>query len=426
MKVRLKIVLWIPFIALLLLMLVFVGCPGEDLVFGKEEENQNGSNGHVYTPVQYLTFNNTTILSSTTHRHNSRFGNSVPLSIRIWIVPANATERGIEWVSSDPSIATVSDGKVTFIANQGVVTISAISLDKGEYNDPNYVRKRADCIITIEDWQPELTMVFTGRAISSEVTTELPDFADIEGRNNRLTIMADQPEANFGIPWKDNPDGSPGETINTNGNNTFIFLDTPILHPMTVTARIRINKIGALTPNNSETNGVFLGVITDPRFDNAREVQFSGARIALNPSGPNRRLIISRDDGTMAGTAMSTAVTPLTHWDTEYIYKVDRHANGSYVGEVLNNVTGLRMTHDPNTGAPLTGNSLINGLTAVRTEVGYDLRPGRPAYAGFIISGVKAEISQFKVQIWDGPPDMNNYPTPGTVIYYSGDAEPMN
>jgi len=416
-------------IILLVSILIFglIGCEDDNFSFtGKDKNGNNGGDDHKYLPVQFVT------IDKTEYRHNSRFGNDDPLSLRVRIEPANATEKGIEWKSSNESIATVNDGKVTFKALTGVVTISAISLDTGEDDDPEYERKKAECIITIDDWDPVLKMLVTGTPLTS-TTTEYPGFQNVNGRNNRLLVNANQPGAWYSIPWKDNPDGLPGETEADNGNNTFIYLDTPITQPMTITARIRIVERGVFTAAGSAWNGIYLGAITDPRLLSAREVQFSGVRLALNcenETGGGRRLYISRDDGTMAGTPMSTTVTPTTPYTTEYIYKIDRNPNGSYTGEVLNNVTGSRMTHNPNTGAALTGNTLRDGLTATRFEVSYDLRPGRPAYAGIIISGVMAEISQFKVQIWDGPPlpiedDPNQYPTPGTVIYYSGDANPM-
>jgi hypothetical protein len=393
-------------VAALVVVLVLAGCTDGDVrtASGDEDESKKPP---PYLPVESV------IMDRNVYRHNSSWGLDDTVTLRAHIVPANATVKTLMWESSDESVAKIEDvpddGKtavITFI-KEGAVTISAVSIDDED--------KRADCAVTVEKWEPELAMYFTGKALLEDyseidiepTTTAMPNpvWTTVGSRNNRLVINADQNGAEYGIPWKDNPDGSPGENECFNRNNTYVYLDVPIVQPFTVSARVRIAKIGPTTlaiKPYSERNGVFMGAISDPRLNNAREVQFCGARVALNcedtSNNGGRRLYTSQDDGSMGGTRMSTSGSVTTHWSLEYVYKVDRNPNGSYTGEILNS------------SGQVFGNYTANRSAA---QVGLDLRPGRPVYAGFIISGVMAEISQVKVQLNDG-----------TVIYESPDANP--
>lgn len=64
------------------------------------------------------------------------------------VSPANATDKTLSWTSSDPSVATVTDGKVTGVA-KGKATITATA------NDASGIR--ATCNVTVKYANPEIS-----------------------------------------------------------------------------------------------------------------------------------------------------------------------------------------------------------------------------------------------------------------------------
>ncbi len=100
-------------------------------------------------------------------------GNTLTLSATV--LPANATNKSVNWSSSDTSVATVSsDGLVTAI-KAGGVTITATAADGSG--------KKSSCILTIKAEVPSTTVTikFTSGSISVYDSNELSDIQMSKG-----------------------------------------------------------------------------------------------------------------------------------------------------------------------------------------------------------------------------------------------------
>ncbi|MBO4475871.1 MAG: Ig-like domain-containing protein [Bacteroidales bacterium] len=107
------------------------------------------------------------------------------------VLPDDATDKSLEWNSSDESVATVSNGVVTALA-PGKVSISAVSVDN----------PKAVGYSEIEVYQPTVHVAVTG------ITLSEPSITLKEGEYYTLTATVEPADATDpGIKWETSDDG---------------------------------------------------------------------------------------------------------------------------------------------------------------------------------------------------------------------------
>ena len=112
--------------------------------------------------------------------------------LKATIAPANASLNGVTWESSDPTIATVSSGKVTGV-KEGTVTITAKSSDNPTITSSAQVEVKIEDLAahnktfkgtyTVDSYGYVLKLKNDGNATGDETTVLHVDFNKTEGRH---------------------------------------------------------------------------------------------------------------------------------------------------------------------------------------------------------------------------------------------------
>lgn len=102
------------------------------------------------------------------------------LTLKATVLPADATDKGVEWSSDKEDVATVdASGKVTAKGN-GTATITVTTKDQG---------KTASCVITVSQWVTSITLNETALTLN-------------EGQEQTLTVTINPSNANDpSITW---------------------------------------------------------------------------------------------------------------------------------------------------------------------------------------------------------------------------------
>ena len=206
----------------------------------------------------------------------------------------------------------------------------------------------------------------------------------------------------------------------------FLYYNEPITGPFKLSARVRMTAI----QNNATSKGIQMGAFVPSDPPNSRGEQVLGTRShtagiqfrtstgSSSPLGEVRFYYNNSNIGFHAGASTSGGTGEQilfnTSWKTEYILEVSRDVNSNYTYTVKNSKTGvivpntIRPANNPWTQPRVPENSAQTLWPTLET--------GKPVFAGFVLMGSSAEISQ--ITIWD------NAEGAGNPIFKTRDSEP--
>lgn len=122
------------------------------------------------------------------------------------VEPSNAANKSVTWNSDRPSVATVSNGKVTAV-KQGTANIAVTTADGG---------KTAKCVVTVTP------IAVTGVTLNKAETTI------VKGQSETLTATVAPPNAsNKSVTWKS--DHSEFATVDDTGKVTAVTAGTAVI-----------------------------------------------------------------------------------------------------------------------------------------------------------------------------------------------------
>ncbi|MDR0706915.1 MAG: Ig-like domain-containing protein [Treponema sp.] len=324
------------------------------------------------------------------------------LQLTAEVSPSNTTneDKVITWTSDAASVATVdsSTGLVTGVS-AGTATITATTAG----NTANGAPATATVAITVTAPIERKLVIFnqTGAPDGSTAAGEVADAAFNE--NDRLTVKNTSTTAGWGTQL---------EKI---AGNTFVYLDTPLQAPFSISARVKITQLIA---GAGTDNGVFIGAFTDPTIDNSNPnaddyatfIALAGVNIATNGrrSVYGTRLTTSATDNSAVGSTQFTEST-----DTEYVYTVTQATVGTYNMLVADDAFDPPRPHAPYTssGTSRSGDSQIHPVLG-KAAAGETAEINSPLYLGIIVSGVEVEISN--IIITQGAETVYSKPAPAT------------
>jgi uncharacterized protein YjdB len=332
------------------------------------------------------------------------------LTLTAEVSPSNASDadKVVTWKSEPESVATITSSGVVTGAAAGTATITATSA--GNKTDGNPATATVTITVTAPIERKLLIFNQTGAPQDSTPAGEVADNAF--DANGRLTVKNTSTTAGWGTEL---------EKI---AGNTFVYLNTPLQAPFSVSARVKITQLVA---GSGTDNGVFIGAFTDPTIDNStpNPDDYSSfiALAGVNRSTNGRsRIYATRISG---GTSNSSGSSEFTEtFSSEYVYTVKQTTVGTYNILVADDAFDPPRPRGPYTseGTNRTGASQIHpalgkaaGGTAEEPEI------NNPLYLGVIVSGAEVEISNIIIKqgdetVYSKPAPATPYPAVQSVV----------
>ncbi|MDR1215388.1 MAG: Ig-like domain-containing protein [Treponema sp.] len=312
------------------------------------------------------------------------------------VSPANTIEadKVVTWTSDAPAIATVANGVVTWVA-EGTATITATTAGLKADGKP------ATASVTVTA-QGTPKLVIFNQTGTLEGTTAAGDVTDADfNATGRLTVKNTSTTSGWGT------------TLDKIAGDTFVYLDTPLQAPFSVSARVKITQLVA---SSGTDNGVLIGAFTDPTVDNSTPdatdpstfIALAGVNIAT--SGRRSVYATRSSDNTNSATSSTQFIESVTN---EYVYTVTQATVGTYNIKVEDDAFDPTRPHTPytSTGINRTGDAAIHSVLG-RAAAGDVPEINDPLYLGFLISGVEAEISNIIIK--QGDTTVYSKPAPAT------------
>ncbi len=148
----------------------------------------DGTNTHRLVPIQIIKGNPiaTAVTGITIAPQSFTLKPNETATLTATVLPSNASNKEVRWSSSDPSVATVSNGLVTAVG-EGTATITATTVDGG---------RKASCSVT----------VLTNRKLSELRNLDYLAFSDfayktVNGISKGATVKEILEHQNNGISW---------------------------------------------------------------------------------------------------------------------------------------------------------------------------------------------------------------------------------
>jgi len=300
--------------------------------------------------------------------------------LSVVVLPANASNKTVEWSTSNAAVATVSENGVVTPVDAGDAVITATSNDNPAKTDSVNVK-------VTEEFAYSLKLVNLGTPTGTTTTT-MPAI----DHNNRYTISNAVSTAKF---------VSAGVT-----DATIVYLDYPAEKFSSISARVRIKKSNGGTATET---GVIMGLMTNPAQPIAtRGVNFAGMRVntaglwrpftsrpnIATPSNNSSALLVHNTSGygeinSNANSAIDNVAIP---YDEEFIIEAER------TGTRTNGTAGVYTTRLYSNGANIASSTLMASYSTANNEDIDISTTGKPAYLGFIIANCDVEISQIIVK----------------------------
>jgi uncharacterized protein YjdB len=309
-------------------------------------------------------------------------GDFTPEHIHLSVVvsPHDASDKTVEWSSSNDAVATVSENGVVTPVAAGDAIITATSND-------NPAKTDAVNIKVTEEFAYSLKLVNMGTPTGTTTTT-MPAI----DHNNRYTISNAISTAKF---------VSAGVT-----DATIVYLDYPAENFSSISARVRIKKANG---GSATETGVIMGLMTNPAQPIAtRGVNFAGMRVntaglwrpftsrpnIATPSNNSSNLSAQNSSGyseinSNANSAIDGVAIP---FDEEFIIEAER------TGTRTNNTAGVYTTRLFSNAANLASATLMASYSTGNNDDIDISVTGKPAYLGFIIANCDVEISQIIIK----------------------------
>jgi uncharacterized protein YjdB len=312
------------------------------------------------------------------------------------VLPSNTTsaDKIVTWASSHETVATVANGVVTWVG-EGTATITATAAGKdadgATVSDTVTVNAAADSTGPVGDAK----LIIFNQAGAVEGTTAAGEVADTAfNADGRLVIK----NTNTSSGW--------GTDLSAVEKNTFVYLDTPLTAPFSISARVKITNLIA---SASTDNGIFVGAFTDPTVDNSSANTKGGepentekafiAIAGVNSATNGRRSIYGTrlNNKLINNSAGSTQF--YDSYNQEYVYTVKQGVVGTYNMLVTDDAFNPPRPRSPYEAAGTNR----SGDTAIYSSLGKagDAEINNPLYLGIIVSGVEAEISNIIIKQGD-------------------------
>ena len=197
------------------------------------------------------------------------------------ITPSNATNKNVTWVSSNPSVATVSAGQVTAVSN-GTTTITATTSDGG-YS--------SNCVVTVATSNIAVTGVSLNKSTSSIVA----------GANETLVATITPTNAtNKNVTWTSS--NTAVATVNATGTVTGVSAGTATIKVTTVDGSKIANCVVTVTANNIAVTGVSLNKSTSSMVAGANETLVA----TITPTNATNKNVTWTSSNTAVATVNST------------------------------------------------------------------------------------------------------------------------
>ncbi|MDR1127606.1 MAG: Ig-like domain-containing protein [Treponema sp.] len=338
------------------------------------------------------------------------YNGTVTLTAEVSPITTTEADRVVTWTSSDETVATVADGVVTWVA-AGSTTITATTV--GEKEGGGTVS--ATVTVTAQGAPGASKLVIFNQTGTLEGTTAAGDVTDADfNATGRLTVKNTSTTSGWGT------------TLDKIAGDTFVYLDTPLQAPFSVSARVKITQLVA---SSGTDNGVFIGAFTDPTVDNSTPdttdpstfIALAGVNIAT--SGRRSVYATRSSDNTNSATGATQFTESVTN---EYVYTITQATVGTYNIKVEDDAFDPTRPHTPytSTGINRTGDAAIHSLLG-RAAAGDVPEINDPLYLGFLISGVEAEISNIIIKqgdttVYSKPAPATPYPPVQSVTITNG------
>jgi uncharacterized protein YjdB len=296
------------------------------------------------------------------------------LNLNATVLPADATNKGVDWASSDTGVATVNKGLITGVA-EGTARITVTTQGKKADGNPatNWVN------IKVQD-DPDniplqLRLYNQADPPVEGTTTTLPAFTDTK----RLIIN----NVTSTTGW--------GSNYNQVTGNTVVYLARPLAAPYEISARIKISE----THRDPHTdNGVIIAAFTDPKVDTSQAAATGENAILFagiaNATTGRKRIYTSRSSANDNSSVSAGEFTAKSVGE-EYVFTVTRRGNTDQDGFEMTVV-------DDSVDPPVTKLTGTRDTSDSQTHTKLRDQDNTPVYLGFIISGVKAEISSIVIK----------------------------
>jgi uncharacterized protein YjdB len=296
------------------------------------------------------------------------------INLNATVLPADAPNKGVDWSVSPAGIVTVDNGTITGAA-EGLARVTVTT--KAKKADGNPATNWVDINVQLRPEDIPLVLALHNQANPpvEGTTTVLPVFTT-EG--SRLIIN----NVTSTTGW--------GTNYNQVTGNTIVYLARPLAAPYSISARIKISEAHR---DPQTDNGVIMGVFTDPKVDTSLATA-SGENAILfagiaNATTGRKRMYTSRSSDNTNSSA-SAGEFNATNVAKEYVFTVVR---GGAAEENSFEMTVVDDSVDP------SETKLQGTRTTADAQSHSRLRSldNTPVYLGFIISGVKAEISSIVI-----------------------------
>jgi uncharacterized protein YjdB len=322
-------------------------------------------------------------------------------------------DKVIEWTTSDAFKATVTTAGVVTGIVEGTVTITATTAGNKDDGSP------AAAVVTISVTPViDRKLVIFNQTGAPEETTPARDVSDADfDDNGRLTIKNTSTTAGWGTD------------LSKVAKNTFVYLNTPLQAPFSISARVKITQLIASAGTD---NGVFIGAFTNPTVDNSTASTSGGepedttapfiALAGINSATSGRRSVYGTRLNSGLINNSATGTTQFTeNVSQEYVYTVTQGTVGTYTMLVADDAFDPPRLHTPYTSSGInrTGASQIHpNLGAAAAGETAEINPS--LYLGILVSGVEAEISNIIIKqgetvIYSKPAPATPYPSVTSV-----------